>query len=46
LVYTDNVWQKGANGRCGQYGQVDNWTAGHGNRWTGNTWDDGSPLSP
>lgn len=45
LIYTNNVWQKGANGRCGQFGPVDEWQAGNGNVWSGNTWDDGTALN-
>lgn len=45
LVYTNNVWQRGSNGRCGQFGPVDNWQSGNGNVWSGNSWDDGTPLN-
>lgn len=45
LTITNNVFQKGKNGNCGQYGPVDEWQSGNGNVWSGNTWDDGSALN-
>ena len=51
---TNNVVQKGANGRCGQYGPVATFdtpnaapgTNGYDNVWSGNTWDNGTVLNP
>ena len=49
ITVTDNVFQRGRNGRCGLYGVVGGWvpaTARNGNVWHGNTMDDGTPLMP
>jgi hypothetical protein len=47
IVYRDNVFERGANGKCGAYGPVSSFNpAGVGNVWTGNTWSDGTPVSP
>lgn len=42
IVYRDNVFQRGTNGKCGRYG-VAIYTEGAA--WTGNRWDDGSALN-
>jgi hypothetical protein len=52
MVVTDNVFQRGANGRCATYGPVYGWdsannvpgTSGYRNVWSGNAWSDGEPL--
>ena len=53
-VVTDNVFQKGGpptspSRQCGVYGPVFAWTAPNGQNagdtWSGNTWDDGTPLN-
>jgi hypothetical protein len=52
IVVTDNVFQRGSNGKCATYGPVYGWdrpnnnpgTDGYGNVWSGNMWDNGSPL--
>ena len=52
MVVTDNVFQRGANGKCAVYGPVYGWdtpgntpgTDGYGNVWSGNMWDNGQPL--
>lgn len=47
VVFTDNVFERGVNGRCGVYGPVTSFQPdAEGNAWTGNTWDDGKPLEP
>ncbi len=47
IVYTGNVFQRGTNNQCAAYGPVTNFDAGAvGNAWSGNTWDDGTPLTP
>lgn len=48
IVWQDNVFQRGANGKCATYGPVSAWNPGDGpgNVWTGNTWDDGTALAP
>lgn len=45
IVYTNNVWQRGPNGKCGSFGPVTNFDpAEPGNVWTNNKWDDGTVL--
>lgn len=47
VVYTDNVFQRGANGKCGEYGPVTDFVAGRpGNVWTGNVFDNGTVVPP
>lgn len=47
VVYKDNVFARGSNGRCAAYGPVTNFDPrAAGNVWSGNTWDDGTPLAP
>ena len=48
IVWTDNVFQRGANGKCATYGPIYGWypNLGTGNVWNGNRWDDGTPLDP
>ena len=53
MTVTDNVFGRGATGKCAVYGPVGGWdtpnsrrgTDGYGNIWSGNTWDDARPLS-
>ena len=48
---TNNVFQRGVppgNGgsnHCGLFGPLYNWISGNGNMWSGNTWNDGTPLN-
>jgi hypothetical protein len=54
ITVTDNVFQRGSNGKCGQYGPVYGWntpndrpgTDGYGNVWSGNAWNDGNVVNP
>jgi hypothetical protein len=47
IVYQDNVFQRGSNSQCAAYGPVTSFnTAGVGNVWTNNLWDDGAPVAP
>ena len=54
MTVTNNVFQRGPNGKCGQFGPVYGWdtpngrpgTDGFDNVWSGNTWNDGSILNP
>jgi len=47
VVYRNNVFERGSNGKCGAYGPVTGFNInGIGNEWTNNVWDDGSPLRP
>jgi hypothetical protein len=44
IAYQGNTFQHGANGICGAYGPVTSFETKAGNVWTGNVWDDGSPV--
>ena len=54
ITVTDNVFQRGSNGKCGQYGPVYGWntpnnkpgTDGYDNLWSSNEWDNGRRLGP
>jgi hypothetical protein len=47
VVYKDNIFQRGPNGKCADYGPVNAFElANPGNQWIGNTWDDGTPVAP
>jgi hypothetical protein len=47
VVYTDNVFQRGPNGKCATYGPVTYFDpAAAGNRWVGNEWADGTSIAP
>ncbi len=46
IVVRDNVFQRGANKRCGVYGPVSSFQpSAAGNIWTNNKWDDGTVLN-
>jgi hypothetical protein len=45
IVYTDNVFQRGAANKCATYGPVTYFdTSAPGNVWSGNVWDKGGPV--
>ncbi|HEU5035723.1 MAG TPA: hypothetical protein VFT70_01875 [Nocardioides sp.] len=45
VVYRDNVFERGSNNKCADYGPVTNFdSSARGNVWTNNTWDDGTPV--
>ncbi len=54
MVVTDNVFQRGRNGKCAIYGPVYGWdrpsktpdSDGYGNVWSGNMWNNGQSLQP
>jgi hypothetical protein len=47
IVVVDNVFQRGANGKCGSFGAVTSYdVSASGSRWQGNAWDDGKPVPP
>lgn len=46
VVVTGNVFKRGGTGKCGDYGPIAAWAYNTGNVWSGNTWDDGTPLTP
>jgi len=47
IVFTDNVFQRGANGKCGTYGPVTDFISGRvGNVWTNNKYDNGTVVNP
>jgi len=45
IVYRGNVFERGTTGKCGQYGAVTDFNHTRpGNVWTGNKYDDGTPV--
>jgi hypothetical protein len=47
IRFTNNVWARGSNGKCGAYGPITAFDSkAPGNAWTNNTWDDGKAVSP
>lgn len=47
IVYIDNVFQRGRNSKCGGHGPVTGFNSrSPGNVWSGNVWDDGTPVRP
>jgi hypothetical protein len=47
IRFTNNVWQRGDNGKCGYFGPITSFDSNApGNVWSNNTWDDGSPVRP
>jgi hypothetical protein len=46
ITITNNVFQRGTNGKCGAYGPVTSYLNGLGNVWSNNKWDNGSLLQP
>jgi len=46
-VFTDNVWQRGQTGVCGDFGPITDFsTTKTGNVWSGNVWDNGGTVNP
>jgi hypothetical protein len=47
IIYMNNVFERGTNSKCAQYGPVTNYNkTGTGNLWAGNVWDDGTAVAP
>jgi hypothetical protein len=47
IVFKNNVFQKGSNGKCGEWGAITDFNPSRtGNVWTNNKWDDGSTVNP
>jgi hypothetical protein len=47
IVYTNNVFQRGANGLCADYGRGAGYNIyGTGNQLINNLYDDGTPVVP
>jgi hypothetical protein len=47
IVFSNNVFQRGANGKCGSYGPVTDFKTGRtGNVWTNNKYDNGATVDP
>jgi hypothetical protein len=45
IVYTGNVFERGSNNKCADYGPVTFFDSGAtGNLWSGNTWNDGAAV--
>lgn len=46
-VFTENVWQRGQTGKCGDFGPITDFAVNKtGNVWQGNVWDDGAVVNP
>jgi hypothetical protein len=46
IVFTNNVFQRGANGKCGEFGPITDFAAGRtGNVWSGNIMDNGASVN-
>lgn len=46
IVYTNNVFERGTNGKCGVFGPVTSFQKGaSGNVWAGNVWDNGGAVT-
>jgi hypothetical protein len=47
VVFRDNVFQRGANRKCGGYGPITSFASGRtGNVWDNNRWDSGELVRP
>ncbi len=47
ILYRDNVFQRGTNGKGSAYGPVTGFnTSGPGNQWIDNRWEDGGVVDP
>ncbi len=47
IEYVDNVFERGANGKCGVYGPITSFqTSASGNVWMGNRFEDGVIIDP
>jgi hypothetical protein len=45
IVFQNNVFQRGANGKCGEFGPVLDFNPGRtGNNWTNNKYDNGTII--
>ena len=45
IRYLNNVFERGANGKCGAYGPVTSFASNAaGNVWSGNRWPDGTTV--
>ena len=46
IVITGNVFERGSGRKCGYWGAATGYLNANGNRFTGNTWDDGAAVTP
>jgi hypothetical protein len=47
IKFLNNVFERGANGKCGVYGPVTSFqTSATGNTWSGNAYTDGVAIQP
>jgi hypothetical protein len=47
IVFKNNVFQRGANGKCGTWGAITDFRTGRtGNQWINNKWNDGAVVDP
>jgi len=45
IVFKNNVFERGSNGKCGTYGPITDFITGRtGNTWTNNLWSDGASV--
>jgi hypothetical protein len=45
IRFTNNVWQRGASGKCGVWGPITSFDSGApGNSWSNNRWEDGTAI--
>ena len=45
IKFINNVFERGANGKCGAYGPITDFDPSKpGNVWSGNVWDNGQPV--
>jgi hypothetical protein len=46
IKFTNNVWQRGSNGKCGSYGPITSFDSNApGNVWSNNKWDNGAAVA-
>jgi hypothetical protein len=47
VTFRDNVFQRGADGKCGAYGAITGFASDRtGNVWQNNRWDNGAVVNP
>ncbi len=46
IVFSNNVFARGANRKCATYAPIGDWTNAPGNQWTNNKWEDGTTVTP
>lgn len=46
MTFKNNIFARGTNGKCGDYGPVAGYGPNAGNQWINNTWDNGGQVEP